>query len=116
MYEQFVASKLEIPVVFVMPEDAAVSLRETIGDGRVGVVDICTSLCQVDAERAQAWKKEDEEKVKAMIQQTVGFRRVNQHVIQVMLRWVGRILQQQIRIVMDEVREAAAKQDRPRTS
>lgn len=113
VYEQFVASKLEIPVVFIMPEDAAVSLRETIDDGRAGVVDISRSLCQVDAERAQAWKKEDEEKVKAMIQQTVGFWQVNQHVIQVMLSWVGGIMQQQIRTVMDEVREASAKRDRP---
>ena len=116
VYEQFVASKLEIPAVFVMPEDAAVSLREAIGDGMVGVVDISRSLCQVDAESAQAWKKEDEEKVKAMIQQTVGFWQVNQHVIQVMLSWVDGIMQQHFSTVMDEVREAAAKQDRPRTS
>ena len=116
VYEQFVASKLEIPVVFIMPEDAAVSLRETIDTGKAGVVDISTSLCQVDAERAKAWKKEDEEKVKAMIQQTVGFKRVNQHVIQVMLSWVGGIMQQRIQMVMDEVHEASAERDQPETS
>ena len=72
VYEQFVASTLEIPVTFVMPESAMVSVQQEISRGEVGIQQITRSLRRVDSEHATAWKPEDERNVKDMIRSTVG--------------------------------------------
>ena len=100
VYEQFVASKLQIPVTFIMPEDSAISLRETVEHGKAGIEQITGSLSTVDTEHAKAWKQEDEEKVKSLIQQTVGFEQVNQHVTQTMIRWVGAVIEKHIQTLV----------------
>ena len=102
VYEQFVASKLGIPVTFIMPDEAVNSLKDTVETGKAGIMDISRSLREVDAEHARAWKREDEEKVKSTIRQTVGFEQVNKHVTEVMLDWIGEVVQQHIRKIMDE--------------
>ena len=103
VYEQFVASKLQIPVTFIMPEDSAISLRETVEHGKTGIAQITGFLRAVDAEHAKAWKPEDEENVKSLIRQTVGFEQVNQHVTQAMLSWIGRVIVQHIQMLVDMI-------------
>ena len=97
VFEQFVASKLEIPVQFVMPESAASSLQQTIRRGDAGIEQITESLSAVDSQKAQAWCQEDELKVKALIQESVGFAHVNQHVTAVMLKWVREMVKLHMR-------------------
>ncbi|CAE7896763.1 BGLU42 [Symbiodinium necroappetens] len=103
VYEQFVASKLQIPVTFIMPEDSAISLRETVEHGKTGIAHITGSLRAVDAEHAKAWKPEDEEKVKSLIQQTVGFEKVNRHVAQTMIRWISQAMKQHLHSLVELV-------------
>ena len=96
VFEQFVASKLEIPVQFVMPESSALSLQQTIRRGDAGIEQISESLSAVDSQQAKAWCKEDEIKVKSLIQESVGFAHVNRHVSRVMLNWVGEVVEQHL--------------------
>ena len=101
VFEQFVASKLDIPVQFVMPESSALSLQQTIRRGDAGIEQITESLSAVDSQKAKAWCQEDEIKVKTLIQESVGFSHVNQHVTAVMLNWVGEVVEQHITELMD---------------
>eukprot|EP00439_Symbiodinium_sp_Y106_P078214 s482_g17.t1 len=94
IYEQFVASSLDIPVTFVMPEAAGASLQDQIMRGEVGIAKITSSISMLDVARAEAWKKEDEIKVKAAIQDSVGFDRVNKHVARVMVQWIGEVVKE----------------------
>ena len=93
VYEQFVASTLQVPVSFVMPPSSTDQLRLQLSLGSTGIDHITRSISSVDSERAEAWKAEDEQKVKSLIQQTVGFQHVNSHVAEVMSRWIGDVMQ-----------------------
>eukprot|EP00438_Fugacium_kawagutii_P022234 Skav229658 [mRNA] locus=scaffold1030:37887:43608:- [translate_table: standard] len=107
VYEQFVASTLEIEapasaqsseakpdtsqVQFIMPRAAADHLQNQIEQGRQGIDVVVASLTQVDSEEAKAWKMEDE------VKDTVGFDHVNMHVTDVMTTWIGSVLEQTCR-------------------
>ena len=82
---RFVASTMQIPVVFAMPEESTSLLRQQIYRGKSGIQDVTTSVSRIDSARAEAWKKEDEDHVKDLIQKTVGFRHVDTHVTGVMV-------------------------------
>ena len=64
VYEQFVACSSGLPVEFVMPDTSMVSLQDHIRQGERGLKKVTASIRKVDSERAEAWKPEDEEKVK----------------------------------------------------
>ena len=66
VYEQFMATKLEVPVTFVMPDTAMHSAQEQMLQGEVGMRRITEALCNADSENAEAWMKEDEIKVKGL--------------------------------------------------
>ena len=102
VYEQFVASTLEIPVTFAMPESSITHLRSQLSLGSSGIDHITKSISCVDSERAEAWKEEDEKKVKALIQETVGFQHVNSHVAEVMSGWIGDVMQSMFRELIDD--------------
>ena len=95
------ASKLDIQVMFTMPESSAACLRETVTKGGSGIQEITSSLSCVDSERAVAWNPEDEVKVKSLIQETVGFGHVNRHVTKVMITWVGEVIKAHIQDLID---------------
>ncbi|CAE7488453.1 unnamed protein product [Symbiodinium natans] len=97
IYEQFVASTLQIQVVFVMPEESVRFLQQQIYCGKSGVDEVTSCVSCVDSERASAWKKEDEDKVKALIRSTVGFQHLNRHVREVMIRWIRATVQKLFR-------------------
>eukprot|EP00913_Durusdinium_trenchii_P012539 g11774.t1 len=88
IYEQYVACSLQVPVTFVMPEDAAASLSKQISRGDAGIEEVTQSLCDVDVAAARAFDPRDEQKVKTTIQSTVGFDQVNQHVKDAMIQWI----------------------------
>ena len=104
VYEQFVASTLEIPVTFLMSESSITQLRLQLSLGSTGIEHITESISCVDSERAEAWKEEDEKKVKSLIQQTVGFQHVNSHVEEVMSRWIGDVMQNMFKEFIDDAR------------
>jgi len=96
MYEQLVASTLQIPVCFVMPEDATELLNQEISRGDVGINHVTWAVSRIDSERAVAWKKEDEDYVKDLIRKSVGFRHVDEHVTEVMVRWISEVVKQRL--------------------
>jgi len=64
VYEQFVACSSRLPVEFVMPDASMASLQDHIRQGERGLKKVTASICKVDSEKAEAWKAEDEKKVK----------------------------------------------------
>eukprot|EP00435_Cladocopium_sp_Y103_P060024 s356_g21.t1 len=115
VYEQFVASTIEIEVRFVMPEAAASHLQRQIAKGSEGIDEVVEALSQVDSQKAEAWKPEDEIKVKTMIQElnleTVGFKHVDSHVTDVMTTWIGKVVEQTCRELLESARHKKASKD-----
>lgn len=108
VFEQFVASTIEIEVQFVMPKATAKQLQGEIALGSEGIDRVIDALSQVDSARAEAWKLEDEVKVKSMIQDTVGFRHVDAHVTDVMTTWIGKVVEQTCRELLEKARAKKA--------
>jgi len=106
VYEQFVASTLQIQVQFVMPEATRSLLQQQIDCGREGINEVTEAISKVDSAQAKAWKAEDEAKVKSMIQETVGFKHVDAHVTDVIITWIGSVMQKTCRGLVEEAREA----------
>ena len=102
VYEQYVACSLEIPVTFVMPQSSMSSLQTRISHGKTGLQEITLSVSKVSSADAKAWDERDAVKVKSIIQQTVGFERVNRHVIKAMLDWIGLVVRSQFEELVDE--------------
>ena len=113
VYEQFMASTLQIPVTIVMPESAMTSVQQQISCGKHGIQEITVSLSRVDSEHAGAWKKEDETKVKGIIEDTVGFRHVNSHVTEVMVRWIGDVVKHQFHELILQAQCSQQSQNSP---
>ena len=107
IFEQFVASKLQITVAFVMPESSTVSVREQISLGDVGIKEITESVSRVDSARAEARKQEDEINVKTLIRETVGFHRVDAHVTEAMVRWIGGVVNREFQKRIGQAKPAA---------
>jgi len=73
-----------------------------------------TIQIEVDSEEAKAWKMEDGIKVKSLIQDSVGFKHVDVHVTNVMITWIGRVLEETCRELLDRARgESMKKGDCP---
>lgn len=110
VYEQYVASTIQVEVQFIMPKAAALRLRQHIASGSEGIDEVIESLSQVDSKQAKAWAVEDERKVKSMIEETVGFQYVDSHVTDVMITWIGTVVEQTFRQLLETSR--AKKQHR----
>jgi len=108
VFEQFVASTIKIEVQFVMPKATAKQLQGEIASGSEGIDRVIDALSQVDSARAEAWKLEDEVKVKSMIQDTVGFQHVDAHVTDVMTTWIGKVVEQTCRELLNKARAKKA--------
>mmetsp|Transcript_52676 Transcript_52676/g.94935 ORF Transcript_52676/g.94935 Transcript_52676/m.94935 type:complete len:261 (+) Transcript_52676:2-784(+) len=92
IFEQYTAVVLEIEVTFVLPETSGDSLLQEIRKGEEGIVHVRDSLCNVDAESAGAWCPEDEHQVKSLIEETIGFEKVNAKVQELMIAWVATVV------------------------
>ena len=105
IYEQFVACSMNIPVVFVMPQEATTSLSQRLSLGDDGISEVTRSLCNVNVSQAEAFDPRDEKKVKDTIQHTVGFERVNQHVKSAMVQWIGAVVREKFQRLVNEAEE-----------
>ena len=106
VYEQFIASTLEIPIVFAMPEAATAAVRRQILRGKSGIRELTRSLRRVDSATAEAWDPKDESTVKEEIQKTVGFTHVDNHVKKVMVQWIGHVVIQEFTELIAQDSEA----------
>ena len=105
IFEQFAASRLNIPVCFVMPESSAASVQEQIDRGKDGIREMTESISGcINLARAMAWDPRDEMKVKTLIQRTVGFEHVDRHVTEVMTCWIGGVVATQFKELIHESR------------
>ncbi|CAK9018923.1 unnamed protein product [Durusdinium trenchii] len=107
VYEQFVASTLQIEVQFVLPKDATDHLQRQIACGSKGIDEVIKSLSQVNSEKAEAWMKADENKVKSLIQDSVGFHHVDAHVTDVMIAWIGDVMEKTCKQLLTKARSEA---------
>lgn len=116
VYEQFVASTLDIPVSFALPEEPTTRLHQQIYRGKAGIKEVTASVSHIDSAGAKAWKKEDEDHVKGLIQKTVGFQYVDKHVTEVMVRWIGGVVEHRFQKLIDEERaiDATTYREKPR--
>merc|ERR1712190_550604 len=57
--------------------------------GKDGILNVRKSLCHVDSKSAEAWSKTDEERVKELIAETIGFKMVDAGVRAFMINWVA---------------------------
>ncbi|CAE7262880.1 unnamed protein product [Symbiodinium sp. CCMP2456] len=110
VYEQFVACTLQVPVTFVMPQASMASLQLKILQGEVGLKEVTDSVCNVNSAMAEAWDSRDEAKVKATIQDTVGFEYVNRHVRKAMLQWIGTVVREQFQNLVDQAQERSRQE------
>ena len=83
-------------------------MQGEIASGSEGIDRVINALSEVDSARAEAWKLEDEVKVKSMIQDTVGFRYVDAHVTDVMTTWIGKVVEQTCRELLKKARAEKA--------
>eukprot|EP00435_Cladocopium_sp_Y103_P060728 s1084_g22.t1 len=108
VFEQFVASTIQIEVQFVMPKTAVNHMECEIASGSEGIDRVINALSQVDSVSAEARMLEDEIKVKSLIQETVGFQHVDTHVTDVMTTWIGKVVEQTCRELLGQAREKKA--------
>eukprot|EP00913_Durusdinium_trenchii_P003105 g2869.t1 len=112
IYEQFLASKEQVPVTFTMPFSANESLQQQISRGEVGIWEITQSVSCIDAQNAIAYDPKDEEEVKRAIQERTRestFEQVNKHVTDVMARWIGEVVSLQFQQLISVARESRAE-------
>lgn len=109
VYEQFVASTIDVQVQFVLPKAPTDQLQHQIARGSAGIDEVIKSLCQVNSREAKAWKMEDEIKVKSVIKDTVGFQHVDAHVTDVMTTWIGDVLEQTCKQLLKKARAEAVQ-------
>eukprot|EP00435_Cladocopium_sp_Y103_P054807 s196_g18.t1 len=82
VYEQFVASTIQIEVQFVMPKATANHLQREIASGSEGIDRV----------------------IDALSQETVGFQHVDAHVTDVMTTWIGKVVEQTCRELLNKAR------------
>lgn len=116
VYEQFVASTLQIEVKFVLPKDATAQLQRQIACGSEGMREVIKKLSQVDSRQAKAWMLADEIKVKTMIKDTVGFQHVDAHVTNVMIAWIGDVMEKTCKQLLTEAQAQAVPESAEVTS
>jgi len=93
VFEQYTAVKIGIPVEIIMSREATNSLINEIYKGAEGILRVKHSLGHVDSRTATAWNPKDEQKVKALIEATTGFEKVDWKVRHFMITWVARQVQ-----------------------
>jgi len=89
IFEQYIATKCDIDVMFTLPELPAATLIEQLDRGKEGIHLVIQAVSMVDSERAEASVKEDEIKVKNLIRKDTGFERVNDQVKSSITEWIA---------------------------
>merc|ERR1712232_133559 len=89
IFEQFVAIKLGVEVAMALPSDAIDSLLTEFEKGKEGIKNVTKALGNVDSKNARAFFRKDEERVKKLIQGSLGFEGVNEKIKLFFVRWVA---------------------------
>merc|ERR1712176_1477855 len=89
IFEQFTALKLGVPMEMVLPPQVGKSMLAEFAKGEEGVLRVVQSVANVDSSTAKATVNVDEERVKQMIIQSVGFHEVDVGIRSVMVGWVS---------------------------
>jgi len=108
VFEQYTAVRIGIPVEIIMPRDAKSSLVSEIYKGAKGIRRVKHALSHVNSRTATAWHKQDEENVKALIEATTGFAKVDQKVRRFMTTWVAQQVQDLLLKIAEEDEESNA--------
>ena len=87
MFEQYTATKLNVPVTMIMPPEETKSFNNEINRGEAGFATVKASLTNIDVENCEASEESDLIKVKGLIQSSVGFKAVNTSVKGSMAKW-----------------------------
>jgi len=86
IFEQFTATKLGIPIDMILPSGQQTSFEKELQAGHIKAV--ASSLRNlVDVKAAKASVQHDEDKVKSMIETSLGFEAVNVAVREALFRW-----------------------------
>jgi len=96
IYEQYVATNLGIPMTFTLPKKPSESLLAQLDKGKAGMMDVIQAISKVDAENAKASVQEDEDYVKGIIRNTIGFDKVNRQVKKSISQWIAQTFKTQI--------------------
>jgi len=89
VFEQFAAIEIGLPVDVILPPDAAATLLEEIERGKEGLLCVREHLSNVHSETAKATFSSDEEAVKQLIRESVGFDAVDQGIKAFLIEWVA---------------------------
>jgi len=101
IFEQFTAIKLDIPVTMILPKDQNEALIVKVQEGKQGIMQVTRSLCRFKSENARAFSPADEAKVKEQIVKDLGFEMVDIRVKEFMLNWVGSVVHEYMKNLMD---------------
>lgn len=107
IFEQYETIRLGIKVQFTLPEEPAASLLEQLGKGKEVIMLVVREVSKVNAENAQATRKQDEVNVKALIANTIGFSEVNTRVKRTITQWVA----SEFKDLIDELVAEAEEQE-----
>ena len=89
IFEQFIAIKLNVPVTIVLPRTACESLIKEFNRGEYGIKKVTTALLKIESQNAEASVPTDEQKVKKMITDTVGFEDLDGKISNFMTEWIA---------------------------
>merc|ERR1711988_736587 len=106
VFEQYTSVKIGIPVEVIMSRDAKNSLISEIYKGAEGIRRVKHALSHVNSRTATAWHKHDEETVKALIEATTGFAKVDEKVRRFMTTWVAQQVQDLLLDLVEEDEES----------
>jgi len=101
IFEQVISIKLNIPVTMVLPYQASLELLQEFDRGKEGILRVKNSLTQVNSEEARAYAAEDECLVKELISRDLGFKQVDERIVQFMIRWIGAVMEAHMKKLVD---------------
>jgi len=92
IYEQFTAKRLAIEVMVTLPSESNTALLNEFDKGKEAIKHVRNSMITVDSSLSQASDSVDENRIKTIIQESFGFREVDQAIRKVMASWVSAAL------------------------
>jgi hypothetical protein len=90
IFELVTAIQMGLTLKMVFPPDAASDLVQQFHDGETGLQRVTSSLSNLDCRASKATLATDEEKIKSLIEDTIGFAGVDATLAEFMAEWAGR--------------------------
>merc|ERR1719436_555588 len=92
----------------ILPPRACDGLMRQLRRGSEGIFTVQHAMTQVDSRSATAQFKEDEMIVKGIIENAIGFERVDQEVVAFMITFIGRVVENHLKCGIEEMKSAMA--------